>query len=911
MTAQRIRTIAAAKLCVILGVVPVILWAYEYGPDPGYCGVPGENGGATCATAGCHTGIANSPANKGSVTVNFPDGMTYTPGVKQHLTVTISDPAPTQVAWGFELTARLASTPSTMAGSFVPDDTYTQLMCSQPSLQIFQNATQTCPAADTLQYIEHTLAGYEYTMGQGSGTYQFDWNPPSTNVGDIAIYVAGNAGVAGPPNQNGDHIYSTTYTLAPATSGACTPPLCVNSAADNGATPALGSLRYAVLNAHAGATITFDPALIGQTITLDTISPNNHIKVTQDVTIQGPGSGLLTISGGNATRIFFIAGGNVTISGLTLANGFAKGGNSAVGGGGGAAGMGGAVFLNGGALMLNGVALSGNRAQGGSGAAPGNGGGGGGGFGGDATGGNGANGGDLGGSGGNPGSFGNPGGAGGSGGPGAGGGGGGTGNGSQFNAPGGGGGTGGFGGGGGGGGLGTPHLGPVFGGNGGAGGFGGGGGAGGPSGGAAGNDGPGGFGGGSGGQQGLPLHANGISGGGAGLGGAIFVNDGGLILSNTTFQNDSTTGGTGDSTAANGQAKGGAIFICAPSFCGAGHNGGVLLSGVTTFQGNTAPDAGAPQTCPGRDDADICGALSAPTATRFSLSVPTSTLPGASFNFTVSAVDGNNNPAYFYQGKVHFSSTDPLAGLPPDTTLFGGLGTFPANLRTPGPQTITATDTATSSLTGTSSMIAVASTTPTHFSVSATASVIPGTPFNITVTALDANNTVVVVYSGKVHFTSSDPLAALPADATLSQGVGNFTATLATGPSQTITATDTTTPSITGTSNAIAASFSGVSLAAVSASPGAGSGAGPVVCVQLLRPVRLAGPLGSQRAHNNFLDGRQACYLAYVVPSSTLYLVDDAGSRKGRTRGGPGSPAWIQNSQCAVNLCRRLAAAAR
>jgi len=51
----------------------------------------------------------------------------------------------------------------------------------------------------------------------------------------------------------------------------------------------------------AGATITFDPALNGQTITLDTRSPNNHITI-QDVTIQGPRPGLLTVRGSGNRR---------------------------------------------------------------------------------------------------------------------------------------------------------------------------------------------------------------------------------------------------------------------------------------------------------------------------------------------------------------------------------------------------------------------------------------------------------------------------------------------------------------------------------------------------------------------------------------------------------------------------------
>jgi len=55
---------------------------------------------------------------------------------------------------------------------------------------------------------------------------------------------------------------------------------------------------------------------------------------------------------------------------------------------------------------------------------------------------------------------------------------------------------------------------------------------------------------------------------------------------------------------------------------------------------------------------------------------------------------------------------------------------------------------------------------------------------------------------------------------------------------------------------------------------------------------------------NNFLDGRKACYLAYVVSSSTLVLVDDAGEAGGPYAGSVplGNSTPIQNSQCAVTL---------
>jgi uncharacterized protein (TIGR03437 family) len=224
---ERKRKLVVAKTVVVAAVVPILLWAYEYGPNPGYVGIPTENGGATCASSGCHTGTANNPANKRNVAVTFSGGTSYVPGTKQRVTVTITDPAPTQAAWGFQLTARLASNAATMAGTFAPSDANTQIMCSQTNLQVFDayclsgagkgcgfpSAAPACPNSEPLQYMEHSYTGYLSTMGTGSGSYSFDWTPPATNVGNITVYVAGNGGVPGPPNQNGDHIYTNKYTL--------------------------------------------------------------------------------------------------------------------------------------------------------------------------------------------------------------------------------------------------------------------------------------------------------------------------------------------------------------------------------------------------------------------------------------------------------------------------------------------------------------------------------------------------------------------------------------------------------------------------------------------------------------------------------------------------------------------------
>ncbi len=68
---------------------------------------------------------------------------------------------------------------------------------------------------------------------------------------------------------------------------------------------------------------------------------------------------------------------------------------------------------------------------------------------------------------------------------------------------------------------------------------------------------------------------------------------------------------------------------------------------------------------------------------------------------------------------------------------------------------------------------------------------VAGVAHNVTVTAKDAHGNTATGYTGTVHFTSSDPAAVLPADATLTNGVGTFSVTLKTVGTRSVTATDT------------------------------------------------------------------------------------------------------------------------
>ena len=231
----------------------------------------------------------------------------------------------------------------------------------------------------------------------------------------------------------------------------------------------------------------------------------------------------------------------------------------------------------------------------------------------------------------------------------------------------------------------------------------------------------------------------------------------------------------------------------------------VLINGVGTFNA-TLKTAGT-QTLSATDTAtsSITGAanisVAAAAATHFGVSAPASASAGSALTFTVTALDAYGNTATTYAGTAHFTSSDAAAVLPANAALSNGVGSFNATLKTAGSQTLTATDTATSSITGTSAAINVAAGAATHFSVSAPANATAGTAFGFTVVALDASGNTVTSYAGSVHFSSSDSQTVLPADATLSNGTGTFSATLKTAGSQTLTAADAATPSITGTAS--------------------------------------------------------------------------------------------------------------
>ena len=201
------------------------------------------------------------------------------------------------------------------------------------------------------------------------------------------------------------------------------------------------------------------------------------------------------------------------------------------------------------------------------------------------------------------------------------------------------------------------------------------------------------------------------------------------------------------------------------------------------------------------------GVVTPPVATHFSVAVPGTATVGSTFSIAVTALDASNNTVSGYTGTVHITSSDGSATLPSNSTLTSGSGTFSLKLNAAGTFTVTATDTVTGSITGTSSGIVASAPPPpaTHFTVSAPGTATAGAAFSVTVTAKDASNATVPSYAGTDHFTSTDG-SATASNATLSSGVGTFSVTLNAAGTFTVTATDTLTGTINGVTGNIVAS---------------------------------------------------------------------------------------------------------
>lgn len=191
--------------------------------------------------------------------------------------------------------------------------------------------------------------------------------------------------------------------------------------------------------------------------------------------------------------------------------------------------------------------------------------------------------------------------------------------------------------------------------------------------------------------------------------------------------------------------------------------------------------------------------VDAAQATQFTVTAGVPVLnAGNMLNIVVTALDQFGNVDENYTGLVMLTAPgDPQATLPTPFALTNGVGSQPITLRTAGAQTITATDTNTSAITGSTS-VTVNPGSLSQYAVTGPTSVVTGTPTVYTVFAADPFGNPITGYNGNASIATSDIEGTIPNTVSIINGVGSFTALLRTFGIQTLTVTDQSFSTVTG-----------------------------------------------------------------------------------------------------------------
>jgi hypothetical protein len=204
---------------------------------------------------------------------------------------------------------------------------------------------------------------------------------------------------------------------------------------------------------------------------------------------------------------------------------------------------------------------------------------------------------------------------------------------------------------------------------------------------------------------------------------------------------------------------------------------------------------------------------------------------GSSFNLTVRAVDQYWNRVPGINDRIALSSTDLFAAMPAETTLTNGELVMPVTLYKAGTQTISAADVDTPSIEGhTSEPVEILPGTYSRIVLIAPGEEIaPGTAegrtgaatdqsinfaFTVTVYATDEWFNPVGGVTDVVRITSNDPLAELPPDEAMVDGVAQMSVRLSTGGFQQITASNVAQPAMPTSTTQVRAISSGFHLEA-------------------------------------------------------------------------------------------------
>ena len=157
---------------VFVVIIPIAVYAWSGGPPDSYTGAPGES---NCTA--CHTGNTLNDSG-GSLAIS---GVPSTYALNTDYTITVTLTRSGVTTFGFELTAE-ETTGNTATGTLT---------------------------AGTGSQVSGGYIKQSETSGSGSKAWSFTWRSPSSDVGQIKFYAAGNASNANGAT-TGDYIYTTS-----------------------------------------------------------------------------------------------------------------------------------------------------------------------------------------------------------------------------------------------------------------------------------------------------------------------------------------------------------------------------------------------------------------------------------------------------------------------------------------------------------------------------------------------------------------------------------------------------------------------------------------------------------------------------------------------------------------------------
>jgi hypothetical protein len=218
--------------------------------------------------------------------------------------------------------------------------------------------------------------------------------------------------------------------------------------------------------------------------------------------------------------------------------------------------------------------------------------------------------------------------------------------------------------------------------------------------------------------------------------------------------------------------------------------GSPALGAGTPIAGISSDERGLPQ--PATPD---IGAYQSQPPVSFVVSAPSTATAGTGLSITITALDQYGNTATSYAGAATLTSSDGQAAAPAKVTLINGIATTIVTLDTADTVTLTA---AAGTIQGASGSITVSPAAAASFAVSAPSTATAGTSFGVTITAKDPYGNIATGFNGTATLGSSDGLSQT---LTLSAGIATASVTDMNDTAHTLTLTAQAANGITGTTS--------------------------------------------------------------------------------------------------------------